>query len=718
MSRVVDELVTRLRYSSNVEELRKNRRELGGFKGEAKATTGVLGDLRRSMVEAFAARKALDGLRDVGRFIFETNRGFEVLKVRLATVEGSAEAANRRFAWLADFAKNTPFSVEGLTEAFVSLKSVGIDPTSEQMTAFADISAGMGRDITEFSQAVRGALTGEFEMLKGFGIVARVEGDRLAVTFDGQTRMIQRSSDEIIGLLTEIGQTKFAGGALAQMSTLDGVISNLQDSAQLLALQIGEAGLNEALKELLAVVGDAIGTGSEFGDILGLIAAEGVRMVKDFLEEAVDWFKKLKREDIVAWFDRLKTALTTAWEVAGALADVFSWLVEKLGGTEKAIQILLPTLLAMKIGLGGIHAAAFAAGIALSQAFGEENQKDIEEVRRGMAEIRDMDRARGKALDEARHEEARWQDEQNRRVDDTNKKLTEGFAAGLFTPGAKTKKERTVEVEGAQSSASVEVEELGFAKLSKEAEAFNKALKDEELRAMRAASAAAKASGGDPKAASSAALAAFGKKKATARAAFSEAIAAGLGPGIATKEGLAVTRQRAPRAGEKALEKEKKKEKKRKPGTLEGEINSRIEELAKEAEMAAALKARLEDPSLSGRRLDEISRTAGAEKKDSLLREVKRGNLEALGGKFSRPNQLMAAAGLGELANRATPPVITINVTRIELTQQLNAPMSFKGATFAADAATIGRVIGPEVAKQQRTALRTAASALETRQRA
>ena len=154
------------------------------------------------------------------------------------------------FDLIRKFTATTTFQVEEVADAFIRLKQAGVTPTSEVLLDFGNLAAGMGRSITQLSQAAFNATTGEMEMLKQFGVIARIDGDKIRATFNGITTEIGRSGDEVIAFLRSIGREEFPTAIAERANTLTGAISNLQDSVSEFFVAIGEGGLKDALSDL------------------------------------------------------------------------------------------------------------------------------------------------------------------------------------------------------------------------------------------------------------------------------------------------------------------------------------------------------------------------------------------------------------------------------------------------------------------------------------
>ncbi|MCH9648822.1 MAG: hypothetical protein K0U98_11325 [Deltaproteobacteria bacterium] len=212
----------------------------------------------------------------VARNVARTGIEFERLQTVLETVEGSSTRAAASFALIKEFAAKTPFEVKNLVEAYTLLLSVGITPTERRLTSFGNTASAFGRDITDFSRAVVGAVSGETEALKSFGIVARTQGDTVRLSFRGVTTEVGRNAEEITGYLENIGLEAFAGGMDRMAGTSAGALSNLQDAWDGLAAAIFNTGLDDGLKVVVSTLSDLLNRTTEviegFGGLEGAAA--------------------------------------------------------------------------------------------------------------------------------------------------------------------------------------------------------------------------------------------------------------------------------------------------------------------------------------------------------------------------------------------------------------------------------------------------------------
>lgn len=208
--------------------------------------------------------------------VVDAQREFDKLNASLITATGSTANAAAAFKALQSFAATTPYSVQEATEAFIKMRNLGMDPSERALRSYGNTAAAMGKGLNQMVEAVADAATGEFERLKEFGITAKQNGDRVALTFKGMTANIGNNAKEIQDYLRKIGETDFGGGMELRASTLDGAISNLGDTWQSVLRTISSNGIGEAmLSGVLAVSGALQDLGAILGAVGGAAGKEG-----------------------------------------------------------------------------------------------------------------------------------------------------------------------------------------------------------------------------------------------------------------------------------------------------------------------------------------------------------------------------------------------------------------------------------------------------------
>lgn len=272
----------------------------------------------------------------LGQAAVATGSEFEQLMARLKTTLGSEGAAAAAFKVIQQFSATTPFQVSEVTEAFISLKNRGIEPTNDTLRKLGDLTSSQGKGIQQIIEAVLDASTGEFERLKEFGIDASKAGDKVTLSFKGAKKTIEDTPQAITAALVSFGELKgVAGGMEEQARTLTGQMSNLADAGDSVSRQF----YTLAEGPLKAVIGSAtslintflalptplqnalLATGALTGGLATLIAAiaafelaNGRALIAQTLLAAA------KIKDLTV--TRTLSTATTAWAIAtGSATD-------------------------------------------------------------------------------------------------------------------------------------------------------------------------------------------------------------------------------------------------------------------------------------------------------------------------------------------------------------------------------------------------------------
>lgn len=349
----------------------------------------------------------LQGIKNSFSFIVTTNKDFERLHASLKTVTGSVQDADKAFRMIEDFASSTPFNVEQITEAFIKLKALGLDPSAEALESYGNTASAMGKNLMQFTEAVADAITGEFERLKEFGVKARVQGEQVSFTFQGVTTTVGKNAQEIETYLRQIGSVQFAGAMQEQMSTLGGIFSNIQDNFSKLAREVGAGGLNDALRDVATGLKETTDSGRETARTLGETLGTIVRVTTDslgFLVRNADLAVEALAALLVArtvggaiTFMNL-SILGSSGAIAGfrLMAQVSVATAAKMVIVEGAAKLLTLTMMGLQrvmLLLGGPAGIVVLAGFALYEmakghdAAGKaasDHREELEEIQRAL----------------------------------------------------------------------------------------------------------------------------------------------------------------------------------------------------------------------------------------------------------------------------------------------------------------------------------------------
>lgn len=226
--------------------------------GEAKSSlTGLNSNFDKTadISKKFVAGMMVAGAGAVflGKKIFDQAAAFEQSQIAFTTMLQSAEKADKLLAELAQFAKITPFELQGIEASAKQLLAMGssADDLIPELKALGDISAGVGAPLDRlalnFGQVrLQGKLTGrelrDFAV-NGVPLVAALS-EQLGVSEQAIADMVSAGEisfknvkDAMIAMTSEGAQ--FGNMMEKQSLSATGQISNLKDSISLLAREIG-----------------------------------------------------------------------------------------------------------------------------------------------------------------------------------------------------------------------------------------------------------------------------------------------------------------------------------------------------------------------------------------------------------------------------------------------------------------------------------------------
>ena len=271
MANKVDELIIQIK--ADTKQLKK---ELNDIQGKIKTTgvaggaafgamggaSGALAGSLKKLAGPAAIGAVAIGIGRLGAFATRAGMEFEDLKDSLDTVFGSVEAGDKQFKRILDFAQTTPFQIDTVTKAFISLGSVGIEPTSRMMQVFADTASVAVDQRGAFEALIRvvqraeaGALgLQELNMLadRGIDVFKGLKDElglsRLELTDFGQTA---GGAKIIVESLVTVLEKQFGGAMVSKMDNLSTGISNMSIAFKNLGNEISESGLGSMMKSLV-----------------------------------------------------------------------------------------------------------------------------------------------------------------------------------------------------------------------------------------------------------------------------------------------------------------------------------------------------------------------------------------------------------------------------------------------------------------------------------
>lgn len=339
-------------------------------------------------IDTFGNRLVLAGAASAIAFertFIKTAAEFERYQIMLNKLQGGPEGGAKAMSWVKQFAQDTPYAVNEVTQSFVRLKAFGLDPMDGTMQAIADQAAMMGgtaETMDGISLALgqawtKGKLQGEeaLQLLeRGVPVwdylqkASKELGQNNGLGYT--TQQLQDMASK--GLLTRkaikalIDQMGMAskGAAKTQMESWNGMISNMGDSWTMFKTDVMDSGAFTVLKQELGSLLKQLDEMKKTGEYDELVEKIGGNLVDAFkaAAEAIRDAKDLGAE--------LIPVLKSVGETANGIADM-------VGGYENLAKILGSIYLLNKggrllapVAKGAIAAGGWAAGAIFKKGKG------------------------------------------------------------------------------------------------------------------------------------------------------------------------------------------------------------------------------------------------------------------------------------------------------------------------------------------------------------
>ncbi len=189
----------------------------------------------------------------------------EQFRMTLTALTGSADEAQAMLTKLKTFATTTPFELRDVTQAAVSLRTLGAD-VDRFLPLAGDLASLFGRTLPDASLALAKALSGSQDGLQilndSFGITKR-ELLEAGAHLGNAGAVALETSDDLSALADAIekvaAKKNFTGAMGQQMETLAGKVSNLSDEWDKFKTGLGESIspiAKDVVSELSGVVGE------------------------------------------------------------------------------------------------------------------------------------------------------------------------------------------------------------------------------------------------------------------------------------------------------------------------------------------------------------------------------------------------------------------------------------------------------------------------------
>lgn len=246
-----------LRYVVDI-DTRNAQRNLSAIQTDITALGGSMRNLAGIFGVAFSAQQIVKVAGD-----------FENLRTTLGILYKDANAGAAAFDNIKNLATQTAFGVEDLTTVYTKLLTAGINPTTDKLRLFADVSSvaadsvGALQAITDlYARTTAGGLGLEdlnrladrgipvYQILAKSLNLSRLEVAKFGQSADG--------AQKILAVLEKELQKTFGGASAARIGTLNQAMSNLGDSVKNLIDRTGQMGATGGLTEAINNLSNAI----------------------------------------------------------------------------------------------------------------------------------------------------------------------------------------------------------------------------------------------------------------------------------------------------------------------------------------------------------------------------------------------------------------------------------------------------------------------------
>jgi hypothetical protein len=211
----------------------------------------------------------------IAQFVTRSIVDFQRLEAQVTTFTGSFQKTGELFEkFRADNAR-TGLNINESAQAWVTLRTQGIEPTAERMKAIGNISAFTGKTITDVANLFGQAARGQYRELTQLGAQFREENDQIVVTFTDGTKKIIRSVDDAFAAVERFGNVDLAGSKEREAATLAGAFGDLAQAATQLSVAVSkQSGLVDGLTDTLRLLTSITNIAGDTSEGVRKLAAE------------------------------------------------------------------------------------------------------------------------------------------------------------------------------------------------------------------------------------------------------------------------------------------------------------------------------------------------------------------------------------------------------------------------------------------------------------
>ena len=275
--------------------------------------------------------------------ILNVNEAYETQRNNLTSLTGSVATAKRNMDALQKVARKTAFTTSQVTDAYINLTSMGLEPTTAWMGKLSQFASFAGSDIGTVSKALERASLGRMRRISELlGTPVKMDGDRVFATINGQ---LVESERGIKGFMREL--ERLQGGEWAQaerrnLGTMSGAMNKLQDVVERSARAIAK-GFAGDLPSAVLKFADAMERLMPAFEMVGKVAGSLLGIVVPAFEWLVDLGSdyELVLGNIEDWLAGIVAVLGVVKVAAMVGFAPFSWPILAIAAITAALFALV-----------------------------------------------------------------------------------------------------------------------------------------------------------------------------------------------------------------------------------------------------------------------------------------------------------------------------------------------------------------------------------------
>ena len=254
-----------------------------------------------AMSSAWTAAVGVISSAALGTAVVKELKATESAVASFIGATGGVTEARAMFEMLQQSARDTLQPFDALKAAALDLRRNGIEPNAEQLKTFSQIAISSGKSLETVTASFTAVLQGRYKALNQLGITAKDMGDKIALTYKGQTQEIEKSTEAISGYFEKIGAQNSQALEYLQ-SGMSGALNQMDNAWGDFVRSLAESGLGQAIADTIRVGASALDGFTKWIN-------DNKQPIKAFFNRWSDYIKKLGKDfqnlqnDMLSWFE-------------------------------------------------------------------------------------------------------------------------------------------------------------------------------------------------------------------------------------------------------------------------------------------------------------------------------------------------------------------------------------------------------------------------------